>query len=457
MGEGSTARYKPYPVYKPSGVEWLGNIPKGWSTIQIGRLFKRVKRTGHVQKELLSVYRDHGVVPKSSRNDNNNNASDDLSPYQLVMQNDLVLNKMKTWQGSISISNYEGIVSPAYFVYQPNFKLFEAANPKYVHFLLRNPMYVAQYLRRSKGIRVNQWDLDPSEFQRIELLLPPLSEQTKIAAFLDYETGKIDGLLGKQERLIELLEEKRQAVISHAVTKGLDSNAPLRPSGIDWLGDVPAHWEVKKFSYCTSIRSGQVDPRKAPYDDYILIAPNHIQSKTGKLVALETAKEQAAESGKYLCEAGEVIYSKIRPALAKACLVPDNHTICSADMYPIAGKHGLSNKFLFWNILSDWFTALTILESDRVAMPKINREKLAEVSMPVPPLYEQSEICQSIEVRTTILDQLNLKAEAAINLLKERRTALISAAVTGKIDVRDWQPPKSISGQEPMSAKDAEL
>ncbi len=124
------AKYQQYEEYKDSGVEWLGEIPKGWNTIQVGRLYIRNKRTGFVEKELLSVYRDYGVIPKSSRDDNNNKPSDDLSPYQLVKPDDLVMNKMKAWQGSIAISEYEGIVSPAYFVYEPNPKLFDLAFPR---------------------------------------------------------------------------------------------------------------------------------------------------------------------------------------------------------------------------------------------------------------------------------------------------------------------------------------
>ncbi len=170
-------KYRAYPEYKETNIDWLGDVPSHWQTVPVGRLFFRVKRTGNTDKELLSVYRDYGVIPKSSRDDNNNKASEDLSPYQLVEPNDLVMNKMKTWQGSIAISEYEGIVSPAYFVYQPLHRLFELAHPRYVHYLLRNPMYIAQYLRRSKGIRVNQWDLDPDEFQRVELLLPSKDEQ----------------------------------------------------------------------------------------------------------------------------------------------------------------------------------------------------------------------------------------------------------------------------------------
>ncbi|MFB0725092.1 restriction endonuclease subunit S [Aeromonas salmonicida] len=249
-------KYHPYPKYKDSGVEWLGDIPNEWLTIPVGRLFSRIKRTGHSEKELLSVYRDYGVIPKSSRDDNNNKESDDLAPYQLVRPNDLVMNKMKAWQGSIAVSEYEGIVSPAYFVYEPSNKLFELAHPRYVHYLLRNPIYITQYMSRSKGIRVNQWDLDPDEFKLIELLLPSKQEQSKIFEFLDYETARIDRLIAQQQRLIELLKEKRQAVISHAVTKGLNPNAPMKDSGVEWLGQVPEHWGVSPLKYKCEFSGG---------------------------------------------------------------------------------------------------------------------------------------------------------------------------------------------------------
>lgn len=229
------AKYQQYEEYKDSEVEWLGEIPRDWNIIQVGRLYTRNKRTGFVDKELLSVYRDYGVIPKSSRDDNNNKPSDDLSPYQLVKPDDLVMNKMKAWQGSIAISEYEGIVSPAYFVYEPNSKLFDLAFPRYVHYLLRNPIYIIQYLSRSKGIRVNQWDLDPDEFRKIELLLPSKDEQSKISEFLDFETAQIDTLIKKQQILIQLLKEKRQAVISHAVTPNKDEESAKLGYFIDVL------------------------------------------------------------------------------------------------------------------------------------------------------------------------------------------------------------------------------
>ena len=289
------AKYQSYAEYKDSGVEWLGEIPSHWEVVPIGRLFTRLKRTGFSNKELLSVYRDYGVIPKSSRDDNNNKPSDDLGLYQLVQPNDLVMNKMKAWQGSIAISEYEGIVSPAYFVYQPLTVLFTKAFPKYVHYLLRNPRYIAQYLRQSKGIRVNQWDLDPEEFQRIELLLPPKAEQNQIFNFLDHETAKIDRLIAKQEQLIALLQEKRQAVISHAVTKGLNPDATMKDSGVEWLGQVPEHWVVKSYKFACKIYRGKFGHR--PRNDPAFYDGQYPFIQTGDI----------ARAGKYVTEYSQTL------------------------------------------------------------------------------------------------------------------------------------------------------
>ena len=150
----------------------------------------------------------------------------------------------------------------------------------------------------------------------------------------------------EQRRLIELLKEKRQAVISHAVTKGLNPDAPMKPSGIEWLGDVPAHWVVKRFQRCVHVAEGQVDPEDSKYSEMFLIAPNHIEGGTGRLLAHETADSQGAESGKYFCRAGDVVYSKIRPVLRKVCIASED-CLCSADMYPCVPILASPTRFFF--------------------------------------------------------------------------------------------------------------
>lgn len=438
-------KYQAYSEYKDSGVEWLGNMPKHWKTIPVGRLFYRTKRTNQAEKELLSVYRDYGVIIKSSRDDNNNKPSEDLTPYQLVEPNDLVMNKMKAWQGSIAISEYEGIVSPAYFVYKPWCKLFELAYPKYVHYLLRNPMYIAQYLRQSKGIRINQWDLDPSEFQRIELLLPSKEEQIKIFQFLDHETGKIDGLIEKQRILIKLLKEKRQAVISHAVTKGLNPAAPMKDSGVEWLGDVPEHWEVMPIKAVAKL-----NPKKSEVSSKLNKSCSFVpmeKLKTGVVLVDEQKNISEVFDGYTYFKNGDVLMAKVTPCfenrnIAIATDLINEIGFGSTEIFVLRANHRVENLFLFYSLQEEAFMSkLTSLMSGAGGLKRVPSEKLDNYKVTMPDRNEQENISKYLDNQTTKIDDLILKAQSAITLMQERRTALISAAVTGKIDVRDWQAP----------------
>jgi type I restriction enzyme, S subunit len=205
--------------------------------------------------------------------------------------------------------------------------------------------------------------------------------------------------------------------------------ARYKVSGVAWLGAVPDHWTVLRFQRCVDVAEGQVDPEDADFARMPLIAPNHIESATGRLIGLESATEQGAASGKYLCKAGDVVYSKIRPALRKVCIAPED-CLCSADMYPLRPHSGLTNAFLFWLILSEEFSSLAVLESDRVAMPKINRESLKAVAIAVPPTHEQDFISEFLDRETAKTDALVAEQRRLIELLKEKRQAVISHAVT---------------------------
>jgi len=432
------SRYKAYTEYKDSGIEWLGLVPMNWSVSKIKYLTSfqvgwtpPTKDDANFDGENLwaniSDLRGREIFDTNKKisDDAAKKASMDITPQGSLMYS------FKLSVGAVSFAGTDMYTNEAIASF-----LVESQLPlAYLYYVL--PKFVIENASTNiYGARILNQEL----ISNADLLAPSFEEATTIANFLDHETAKIDILIVKQQRLIKLLKEKRQAVISHAVTKGLNPNAPMRESGVEWLGEVPAHWDVKKFNHCVSIRNGQVDPTISPYREFVLIAPNHIESGTGKLIALETAEEQAADSGKYLCRKGEVIYSKIRPALAKVCISPSDEAICSADMYPFQGISGLTNTFLYWTLLSNWFTSLVILESDRVAMPKINREKLADIMLPVPSIAEQEQVCIEVNRKTSVIDLLLQKAAKSIVFSQERRTALISAAVTGKIDVRDWQP-----------------
>ncbi|MGO8896961.1 MAG: restriction endonuclease subunit S, partial [Isosphaeraceae bacterium] len=202
---------------------------------------------------------------------------------------------------------------------------------------------------------------------------------------------------------------------------------------MEWIGLVPSHWKIRRFRYSATIPNGQVDPRLPDFADQLLIAPNHIESGTGRLLEYRTADEQAAISGKYQFKKGEVLYSKIRPELAKACVAPFDG-LCSADMYPLRPRCDLSAGYLAYLLICPGFTEIVVLRSARVAMPKVNREELGDCSVIVPPREDQDAIIRFLDRETAKLDALIAKKQRLIELLQEKRTALISHAVTKGLD-----------------------
>ncbi|MEY2341720.1 restriction endonuclease subunit S [Acidithiobacillus sp. IBUN Pt1247-S3] len=272
-----------------------------------------------------------------------------------------------------------------------------------------------------------------------DLVLPypkDAETQERIAKYLDRETARIDRLIAEKERMLALLGEKRAALISRVVTHGLNPNTPLKRSDQEWLGEIPAHWPTTKFSWDVFISEGHVDPEDDNFSEMILIAPNHIESRTGQVIYKETSADQGAISGKYLCREGDVLYSKIRPALRKVALA-EQDCLCSADMYALRPSERLLPQYLQYFLLSEDFSMWAELESARVAMPKINRETLSAIRIPVPPLQEQEHIISEISKGTGRIDLQRRAIRGSVNLLKERRAALISAAVTGQIPLEE--------------------
>jgi type I restriction enzyme S subunit len=434
-----------YPAYKPSGVEWLGEVPEHWDTKPLWSLFRRTKRQGYEEEELLSVYRDHGVIPKSSRDDNFNKPSDDLSAYQLVEPGDLTVNKMKAWQGSVAISNYRGIVSPAYHVYSP----LHSENSRFLHYLMRCDRYAAAYLSLSKGIRVNQWDLQPEYHSRMAILLPPMEEQATIATFLDHETTKIDALIAEQQRLIELLQEKRQAVISHAVTKGLNPNAPMKDSGVEWLGEVPEHWGVIPLMRLTQpnrpIMYGIVLPGPDVGEGVPILKGGNVKPSRLCLECMaRTTPEIEAPFARARLRAGDLVYG-IRGSIGDCEIVPIELEACNItqDVARIAPLSSLCQRWLRYAMLSRPVAEGLACGSLGAAVKGINIFDLKRARIPVPPSDEMKHIADFLISEDSRLLNLSLSAETAIGLLQERRSALISAAVTGQIDVRGLVPEAS--------------
>ena len=238
-----------YSEYKDSGVEWLGEVPSHWKFQKFRYLFQESgeKIDGEIVGEMLSVSGYRGIEVKEYEDENRKRTDAELVGYRIVRLGQLVVNTMWLNYAGLGVSSHKGYVSPAYRSYWIDGSL----NKRFIHHLLRSESYVKGYTKYLTGIRPNSLQMSRDDLMSFPVLLPCFEEQNDIAAFLDHETARIDALIDEQKRLIELLKEKRQAVISHAVTKGLYSDVPLKDSGVEWLGEVPAHWEVSRLKHVT--------------------------------------------------------------------------------------------------------------------------------------------------------------------------------------------------------------
>ena len=296
---------QPYPYYKPSGVEWLGDVPSHWSVVPNRAVFSEINDQDHPGEQMLSVTISEGVIRQqvllqdTSKRDS---SRIDKSAYKLVRPGDFAYNKMRAWQGAIGASRYQGIVSPAYVVQRP----LDGANPLYFHHLLRTPAFAKEAERWSYGIVSDMWSLRPEHFKMIHCCVPPPDEQRAIVRYLDHVDARIRRYIVAKEKLIALLEEERQAVIHRAVTRGLDPNVPLNPSGIDWLGDIPAHWDGMALKRLGSFKSGtgfpieqqgkeeeevpfyKVSDMNLPANDKLMIAWNNAVSRSTALALKAT-------------------------------------------------------------------------------------------------------------------------------------------------------------------------
>ena len=397
---------------------------------RVKTLLRERNERGHTEEHLLAATQSQGVVLKEKYDNRTVLPANEVDQFKLVKEGDFVIS-LRSFQGGIEYAYDQGIISPAYTVIYP----YNPLNNDYFTRLFKSRPFVQSLAICVTGIREGQ-NVDYARLQIQTIPVPPLDEQRAIARFLDQADEQIQRYIASKERLIALLEEGMQALVHQAVTRGLDPSVRLRPSRVEWLGEVPEHWEDARFGQNISIAEGQVDPKIEPYSSMLMIAPNHVESGTGRLLKRETAYEQEAISGKYFCRAGDVVYSKIRPGLAKVTVAPSD-CLCSADMYPLRPGNPLQSDFLLWLLLSTGFTAWSVLESGRVAMPKMNRQTLNNVHIPLPPLAEQASIVQHLVEATVKASNAINRSRRQVDLMNEYRTRLIADVVTGQLDVSE--------------------
>ncbi len=432
-----------YDQYKDSGVEWLGEVPAHWEVVRIGSLFREVYDEGEDDLPVLSVSIHDGVSDRELRDDEVDRKvtrSEDRSKYKKVVPGDLVYNMMRAWQGGFGTVSVFGMVSPAYVVARPIAKFVTI----FVECLLRTPSAVEEMRRHSQGVTDFRLRLYWEEFKTLRLSLPSLQEQSIISAFLDRQTAKIDALVAEQEKLIALLKEKRQAVISHAVTKGLDPTVPMKDSGIEWLGEVPAHWEVRPLGVLSSAVQTGPFGSQLHANDYIddvipVINPSNIQN--GVLIpdlGCTVSEDVAEQLSNHKLIPGDIIFGR-RGEMGRCAVVTEKEAgwLCGTGCLNVRLVKDqvcptFVATFLRTPLVRDWL----LLESVGSTMDNLNAAILSRLRVPLPPMNEQGAIVTYLSQAISKLDSLTAEAQRAITLLKEHRAALISAAVTGKIDVR---------------------
>lgn len=423
-----TGDLRPYPEYKDTGLPWLGRVPAHWDVIRTKGLFRLSIEKSAAQHgmELLSIYTHIGVRPRKDLEERGNKAST-TDGYWIVRKGDLIVNKLLAWMGAVGVSHYEGVTSPAYDILRPR----RALNSDYYHYLFRTGTYLQQFKSRSRGIMDMRLRLYFDQLGQIPSLVPPHDEQNAIVAFLDDAFRKTNKFIRNRRRLIEVLNEQKQAIINRAVTRGLDPNAPLKPSGIDWLGDIPRHWEVKRLKFVAKIIYGS-SPHNSTYNTdgigtVLVNGPDEYSREDFGLtrsVKWTTAPVKFAPKGALLfCLRGSttgrlnICHTDLSIGRGVAALIPrENQHYFSYAMMALRGH------------LKATFRGSTF--------PSVTSNHLNNYWLPQPPIIEQEYIAKYIDEATMALNQAIDRANREIDLIREYRTRLIADVVTGKVDVR---------------------
>ncbi len=421
--------YSAHESYKPSGYDWVGDVPAHWAVEKLGTSLRAVSEKNRPDLPLLSITREKGVIERDldDEESNHNFIPDDLSGYKVLRAGQFGMNKMKAWQGSYGVSQQTGIVSPAYFI----FDFTKEIDPDFFNRAIRSKLYVSFFGSASDGVRIGQWDLNKARMREIPLLVPPLPEQRAIAAFLDDKCAKIDGAVKIKEDQIALLRERRQIIIQEAVTRGLKPAAPMKDSGIDWIGQIPENWENMPNKYLFHLKKDTVGKRSGEYDLLSLtlrgIIKRDMENPEGKFPAEFDTYQEVCPGDFVFCHFDVEETPRTVGLSEFSGMITGAYTV-----YSVA--HGVDPRFLLhFYIFADTDKKMRgMYKGLRNTIPK---DAFGAFKTPLPPIEEQRAIVAHIDdASQKIEDGIAIK-ERQIAALKEYKTSLINAAVTGKIKV----------------------
>lgn len=398
---------------RDSGIPWIGEVPEGWEFSKI-KYHCTMKSGDNITALDIS---DNGEYPVYGGNG--------LRGFYKIYNkngNHILIGRQGALAGNVHLVNGK----------------FWATDHAVI-VTLKNDVFINYFFRMLESMNLNQYAFDTaaqpglsvSRIMNLNIVLPNLKEQHRIADFLGSKCSEIDTLIENLRARMESAKEYKKAVITEAVTKGLDKDAKMKDSGVEWIGEIPEGWKVVRFKHIASIKSNLVQPDK--YMKYPQIAPDNIEKDTGRLLSHQTVEESGVISGNHLFYRGQILYSKIRPNLNKLTVAPFDG-LCSADMYPIESK--LPTLFMVYSMLSTYFVSqVSLIIQDRVKMPKINQEELGEIKVAVPSQQEMLTIADYLDSKCSEIDALLQNYEYQIATLEEYKKSLIYEYVTGKKEV----------------------
>jgi restriction endonuclease S subunit len=431
---------KEYSEYKPSGVEWIGDIPQDWSIIPIKRVFKNTKTIAgnNVDKYERLALTMNGVI-KRSKEDAKGLQPTQFEGYQILKENELVfklidLENVKT--SRVGLSSYTGIVSPAYIVLSNRM----TDNRFYYYYFMF--MYYNKIFNNLGGEGVRS-ALNGKDLLNMPIVLISEEKQKKIADFLDYKMSKIDALIADKEKLIELLKEQRRSIISETVTKGLDKKAEMKPSGIKWISMIPKNFKIKKMKYIAQLDKENLTEKTNPnykfeYIDIGSVSNGKIDKTTDMIF------KESPSSARRIVKKGDIIVSRVRTYL-RAIAYIENHDkcICSTGFCVLTPNY-IDSKYLYFYCMSEFFIQEISKNSVGICYPTINSYDIGRMQILIPPLEKQKEIANFLDDKTKKIDTLISGKEKLIELLKEQRRSIISETVTKGLDKKAEMKPSGV-------------
>lgn len=426
---------KAYPQYKSSGIDWLGEIPSHWDCVKIKNIAScndsvlsestdDTKIIDYV--EISDVSYENGITGSSQIL-----FKDAPSRARRITQNgDVIISTVRTYLKAIAqIGASNPTVSTGFAVIRP-----QRINSTFLFYAMSDNGFLNEVQRYSTGVSYPA--ITSQDLINLKCALPSKAEQEAIAGYLDEMTGKIDALMEERRAQVEDLRKYRISLISETITHGLNPKVPLKQTNSEWFPNIPTNWSIEKFKYQATVKANLVHP--TDYTQHPQISPDSIEKNTGRLLGYKSVEEAGIISDNHLFYKGQIIYSKIRPNLNKIIIAPFDG-LCSADMYPIETLNNV--RYFQYLMLSNPFVSqVSVVIQDRVKMPKINQVELGEILILVPPISEQQQIADYLDEKTAKIDALIKELEAQLSDLTTYKQAVITEAVTGKIDVRDWSP-----------------